>query len=491
MSSDVRPVVSPPSPAPRARPAAATAIGADLPHHGAMRPPRKPFASAWRGTRRAAAALVAVALLAAACDTGAPAGTPPITPGTSSTPREVNIVTRDYAFVPSVVDLAPGETVLLHVVNFGLEEHEAVFGTLDASSPGRPPRRRPSAHPPGPTPFVAAARAASTGIRVVVGSGQRVDVTWTVPADAARRGRRLVRRLPHPGSLAEGHGRARPVGRPRRRAPGHARRRCRRSAPPPAESPVGCAGGRRIAARRPSPAAAACAVVRSCGASRSREAREPRTLRESLRIMAYVIAEPCIDVLDESCVSVCPVDCIHFDAGTDRMLSIDPNECIDCGACEPECPVNAIFPEESLPPEWAQYTQINAVWFTDKAAARARGRRRSSPPDPPDAASEPSEAPATAAATAPTLAACASSPSSPPRPRSCSRSGWATSSSASARTATTRPTSGTSRSSAAGPRTCRARPPREINAAVEAVDARSHGAVRARRRGARGGRART
>jgi ferredoxin len=98
---------------------------------------------------------------------------------------------------------------------------------------------------------------------------------------------------------------------------------------------------------------------------------QPRTLRESLRIMAYVIAEPCIDVLDESCVSVCPVDCIHFDAGTDRMLSIDPNECIDCGACEPECPVNAIFPEESLPPEWAQFTQINAVWFTDKAAARA------------------------------------------------------------------------------------------------------------------------
>ena len=65
--------------------------------------------------------------------------------------------------------------------------------------------------------------------------------------------------------------------------------------------------------------------------------------------MAYVIAEPCIDVLDISCVSVCPVDCIHYDEGTDRKLFIDPNECIDCGACEPECPVNAIFPEESLP----------------------------------------------------------------------------------------------------------------------------------------------
>ena len=87
--------------------------------------------------------------------------------------------------------------------------------------------------------------------------------------------------------------------------------------------------------------------------------------------MAYVIAEPCIDVLDQSCVAVCPVDCIHFEEGVDRKLMIDPNECIDCGACEPECPVNAIFPEESLPPEWAQYTKIDATWYTDKAAARA------------------------------------------------------------------------------------------------------------------------
>jgi ferredoxin len=87
--------------------------------------------------------------------------------------------------------------------------------------------------------------------------------------------------------------------------------------------------------------------------------------------MTYVIAEPCVDVMDTACVSVCPVDCIHLDEGTDRMLYIDPNECIDCGACEPECPVNAIFPEESVPAEWSGYTPINAMWFTDKAAARA------------------------------------------------------------------------------------------------------------------------
>ncbi len=67
--------------------------------------------------------------------------------------------------------------------------------------------------------------------------------------------------------------------------------------------------------------------------------------------MTYVIAEPCVDVIDQACVAVCPVDCIHFDQGVDRMLFIDPDECIDCGACEPECPVNAIFPEDSLPAE--------------------------------------------------------------------------------------------------------------------------------------------
>jgi len=87
--------------------------------------------------------------------------------------------------------------------------------------------------------------------------------------------------------------------------------------------------------------------------------------------MTYVIAEPCIDVIDQSCVAVCPVDCIHFDQGTDRILYIDPDECIDCGACEPECPVNAIFPEDQVPAEWAAYTELNARWFKDKESTRA------------------------------------------------------------------------------------------------------------------------
>ena len=81
--------------------------------------------------------------------------------------------------------------------------------------------------------------------------------------------------------------------------------------------------------------------------------------------MTYVIAEPCIDVLDLSCVSVCPVDCIHYDEGTDRKLFIDPNECIDCGACEPECPVEAIFPEDALPDKWEAFVKINYA-FPDR-----------------------------------------------------------------------------------------------------------------------------
>jgi ferredoxin len=105
----------------------------------------------------------------------------------------------------------------------------------------------------------------------------------------------------------------------------------------------------------------------------TRATREPRFAIPIRRpkTMTYVIAEPCVDVMDTACVSVCPVDCIHYEEGVDRKLYIDPNECIDCGACEPECPVNAIFPEESLPAEWAGYAPVEALWFNDKAAARA------------------------------------------------------------------------------------------------------------------------
>lgn len=88
--------------------------------------------------------------------------------------------------------------------------------------------------------------------------------------------------------------------------------------------------------------------------------------------MTYVIAEPCVDVMEQSCLAVCPVDCIKWEDGVDRMLYIDPDECIDCGACEPECSVQAIFTEDELPAQWAGYTEVNALWFKDAEGARAR-----------------------------------------------------------------------------------------------------------------------
>ena len=78
--------------------------------------------------------------------------------------------------------------------------------------------------------------------------------------------------------------------------------------------------------------------------------------------MPYIIAEPCVGVKDKSCVAVCPVDCIH---GTDedKQLFIDPAECIDCGLCEPECPVDAIFMEDEVPEQWKGFIQLNADYF--------------------------------------------------------------------------------------------------------------------------------
>jgi ferredoxin len=78
--------------------------------------------------------------------------------------------------------------------------------------------------------------------------------------------------------------------------------------------------------------------------------------------MAYVIAEPCIGVKDTACVRVCPVDCIHGADG-DQMLYIEPDECIDCGACAPECPVSAIFPAEDVPEQWRSFIELNAAYF--------------------------------------------------------------------------------------------------------------------------------
>ena len=87
--------------------------------------------------------------------------------------------------------------------------------------------------------------------------------------------------------------------------------------------------------------------------------------------MTYTITQPCIGTKDASCVEVCPVDCIHTE-DEDAIYYIDPDECIDCGACEPACPVTAIFSEDEVPSEWDAFKGINTGWFKDKAAARAQ-----------------------------------------------------------------------------------------------------------------------
>ncbi|MCX3061680.1 ferredoxin [Streptomyces beihaiensis] len=76
--------------------------------------------------------------------------------------------------------------------------------------------------------------------------------------------------------------------------------------------------------------------------------------------MTYVIAQPCVDLKDKACIDECPVDCIYEGP---RMMYIHPDECVDCGACEPVCPVEAIFYEDDLPQQWNEFAPANAEVF--------------------------------------------------------------------------------------------------------------------------------
>jgi ferredoxin len=84
--------------------------------------------------------------------------------------------------------------------------------------------------------------------------------------------------------------------------------------------------------------------------------------------MAYVVTQPCHDCKYTDCVVICPCECFYQD---ESMLYIDGEDCIDCGACLPECPVEAIYGPGEVPAQWVQYVQLNA----DRAAAlKAAGR---------------------------------------------------------------------------------------------------------------------
>lgn len=86
--------------------------------------------------------------------------------------------------------------------------------------------------------------------------------------------------------------------------------------------------------------------------------------------MSYVIAEPCVDHMDQSCVAVCPVDAISAEAGVDRKMFIDPDGCIECGSCMSVCPNGAIFQGSQLPADYVDYAWVDAAWYRDRGVAR-------------------------------------------------------------------------------------------------------------------------
>lgn len=91
--------------------------------------------------------------------------------------------------------------------------------------------------------------------------------------------------------------------------------------------------------------------------------------------MTYTITSGCIDILDRSCLEACPVDCIEFEAGRDRMAFINARECIDCGACVERCPVTAIFAEDEVPQDEREFIDINRLYFRRRKAARTALQR--------------------------------------------------------------------------------------------------------------------
>ncbi len=103
--------------------------------------------------------------------------------------------------------------------------------------------------------------------------------------------------------------------------------------------------------------------------------------------MAYIITRLCIDCVDTGCVAVCPVDCIYEYTGSDRaqwpnQLYIHPDECIDCGACEPECPWQAIFEEVAVPAPCKDDIKLNYAMMEDTSQFKVPEHKKIEHPTP-------------------------------------------------------------------------------------------------------------
>ncbi len=143
--------------------------------------PRLPAVSHLRGP----IAATAVAVVLAACRLVEAPASPPriIDAGTPDRPREVNLIARDYTFDPPTLRVVAGETLIIHLVNGGLDLHEAVIGGPEVQAAWEAAEAATVGAPPGPTPVVSVPPQVA-GTRAVVASGQRVDVSYTVPAEA-------------------------------------------------------------------------------------------------------------------------------------------------------------------------------------------------------------------------------------------------------------------------------------------------------------------
>lgn len=151
---------------------------------------------AWR---RPLVGIGLVAVLLAACSADPPAPSGPIVAGTSAKPREIVVIARDYLFEPSAIRVVPGETVLIHLIDAGLLPHELVLGDATVQSAWEAAEASASPAPPGHSPAIDAPTGSAAGLRVVVASGERRDVTWTVPASG-----QLIAGCHIPGHYAKG-----------------------------------------------------------------------------------------------------------------------------------------------------------------------------------------------------------------------------------------------------------------------------------------------